>query len=298
MVSRIRRIFHQKRVGHTGTLDPLASGVMVVCLGEATRIVEYLMDSRKLYRASAVFGVETDTEDSTGAVTAEKSCSSVTQDMVERMLPRFTGKIMQVPPMASALHHEGRRLYELARAGQVVERQPREVEIHSLQLISFEAGEHPTAVLDVECSKGTYIRTLCADIGNALGCGGHMSSLVRLSVGRFTVEDAYTTDDLESHAAEGREGEALASIDDSLSGMQSVQVSEEDARLLANGVLVPACRAAGADTVLPETPLRIKSVDDRLIGIGRVVIKNSECMIKPDKIFSGARYGVEQGGDS
>ncbi|MFA6666735.1 MAG: tRNA pseudouridine(55) synthase TruB [Armatimonadota bacterium] len=298
MVSRIRRIFHQRRVGHAGTLDPMASGVLVICLGEATRIVEYLMDSKKLYRASAVFGIQTDTEDSTGTVTARTDCRSITQEMVERALPGFTGKIMQVPPMASALHHNGRRLYDLARAGQVVERQPREVEIYSLRLISFKAGEHPAATFDIECSKGTYIRTLCADIGSALGCGGHMSSLARLAVGRFALEDACSPDDLEALASEGREGTALTSIDDALLDMQSLQVKEEDAMLLANGVLIPAGRALGADKSPPETPIRIKSAKDRLIGIGRVVQKNNEYVIKPDKIFSGARYGVQQGEDS
>ena len=192
IVARIRRITGVKRVGHAGTLDPMATGVLIVCLGDARRIVEYLADWRKSYRATAILGVETDTEDASGEVVGGSDCSRVARSDVDAVIPRFVGRIMQVPPMVSAVHHEGRRLYDLAREGRTVERSPRPVEVLSINIVSFEPGERACLVLDVVCSGGTYIRTLCMDIGRALGCGAHMSSLVRTAVGPFRVADAVT----------------------------------------------------------------------------------------------------------
>jgi tRNA pseudouridine55 synthase len=169
VVSRVRRAFKIRRVGHAGTLDPGATGVLVVCIGQATRVVEYLMGQEKEYSAVLALGEETSTEDAEGELVSSSDCSHITPDQVEAVMPSFVGEIMQIPPMVSAIHHEGKRLYELARNNIVVEREARPVTIHSLKMTGFVSGEHPHIELDVTCGKGTYIRTLCADIGRKLG---------------------------------------------------------------------------------------------------------------------------------
>ncbi|MHB0913407.1 MAG: tRNA pseudouridine(55) synthase TruB [Armatimonadota bacterium] len=267
VVAKVRRVFHQKRVGHAGTLDPPASGVLVVCLGAATRLVEYLMELPKRYRAVAVFGVETESEDATGNVIREIDCSHITEGDLAAVLPRFTGEIEQVPPMVSAVHHEGKRLYELARAGKTVERTPRKVHIYSLTMSNFTPGEHPSVELDVECSKGTYIRTLCADIGQALGCGAHMSKLVRTAVGNFTLEDAVSLEDLEG----GNPERFLRPMDEAVSHLPVVRVGADEAERLANGVAVPG-----------EGEGLVRVYADGFIAIGMV----SAGMIRPEKVFA------------
>lgn len=284
IVARIRRILGMKRVGHAGTLDPLASGVLLVCVGQATRIVEYLMDWHKSYRATAVFGAETDTEDATGRITCETDASSVTEELVRSVLPRFAGRIRQVPPMVSAVHYQGKRLYELARKGDVVEREAREVEIYSIRLTDFQSGVRPTAVLDVDCSKGTYIRTLCADIGKALGCGGYMSVLVRTGVGCFRVEDALAPDKIEELNNEGRLGEALHPIDAVLGGMPEAELTSEQAERVAHGTEIPAVQIPDLPAV--GSPVRLHDPDGRLLGIGVVRLHRGIPMLKPDKMFA------------
>ncbi len=204
VVARVRRLARIKRVGHAGTLDPDATGVLLVCLGAATRLADLLAEEGKAYRAVLALGTTTTTEDASGEALTETDASHVTEADLRVILPRFTGVISQVPPMVSAVHHEGKRLYELARAGVTVEREARPARIDSLELRDFTPGPHPTATLDVTCGKGTYIRTLCADLGGALGVGGHMKSLRRTRVGAFDVSlavplDALTLETLESH---------------------------------------------------------------------------------------------------
>src|SRR5579862_5681615 len=194
VVGRVRRIAGQRRVGHAGTLDPDATGVLLVCLGQATRLADLLADQGKAYRATLILGVATSTEDSSGEVLSDADSSHITQAMLGAILPRFTGEIMQVPPMVSAVHHQGRRLHEIAREGKTVERAARPVTVEEITLESFTPGRHPQAVLMVRCRKGTYVRTLCADIGAALGVGGHMAALARLSIGAFDLAVAVPLD--------------------------------------------------------------------------------------------------------
>ncbi len=287
IVGMVRRAAHQKRVGHAGTLDPAASGVLVVCLGNATRVVEYLMDSRKTYCATAVLGIETDSEDATGSITADRDCSHITRLDVESVLPQFTGIIQQIPPMVSALHHNGQRLYDLARAGQVVERAPRTVEIYSLKMTDFKPGVHPEITIEVECSKGTYIRTLCADIGNAVDCGGHMASLVRTAVGQFTLSNAVTPDELKECADGDRWSDILYPIDAVLSEMPFVTVTAEDVGRVANGVKLPSTNLVQADlsNIPLNSPLRIKDHDGRLLAIGSLSVEDSVTVLRPEKVF-------------
>lgn len=201
IVNKIRRIYHTRRVGHTGTLDPMATGVLVVLLGRATKACEYLVADQKTYRAGLRLGLATDSEDITGSVltTSEKI---PTADEMQAVLPQFRGEIQQIPPMYSALKVDGRKLVDLARQGVTVERQAREIEIFSL---SATPTDTPIDyVLDVTCSGGTYIRTLCADIGATLGCGGVMTSLERLAVSDFSIENAHTVSQLEKMSDEER----------------------------------------------------------------------------------------------
>lgn len=190
VVAKAKGIFRTKRAGHAGTLDPDATGVLVVALGTATRLLPWLDLEPKEYVATAAFGISTTTEDASGAVVESADASSLCGSALRAVLPRFTGEIDQVPPMVSALHHQGKRLHELARAGVVVERAPRTVHIHELEMESFEPGNPAEAVLRVVCGGGTYVRTLCADLAGAVGLPGHMKVLRRTRVGAFRIEQA------------------------------------------------------------------------------------------------------------
>lgn len=285
IVARVRKVTGEKRVGHAGTLDPIASGVLLVCLGNAARVVEYLVDWPKSYRTTAVFGAETDTEDETGTVIRERDASGVTRDLLERTLPRFVGEISQVPPMVSAVRHKGRRLYQLARAGKVVERAPRTVRIYSLRLVEFHPGRRATAVLDVDCSKGTYIRTLCADIGRSLDCGGHMASLVRTRIGKFRVEDAVSMEDIERLAASGRLAGAVHPVDEVLHEMPAIELDAEDSARVVQGAAVVVAKSAQLPPL--GAPVRIHGPGARLLGIGRLdLLPNGHFALKPEKVFA------------
>ncbi len=186
VVSKLRGVLHTKRIGHGGTLDPMATGVLPVFVGRATRGVEFFEHAEKTYETVLRLGITTDTEDITGTVLTEKD-AFVTGTMLEAVLPQFRGEILQVPPMYSALKINGQKLYDLARKGKQVQRQPRPVTIHELEVLGMEAEG---IRLRVRCSKGTYIRTLCKDIGQALGCGGCMASLRRVAAGGYTIDQA------------------------------------------------------------------------------------------------------------
>jgi len=192
VVSRVRTVAGQRRVGHAGTLDPMATGVLILCLGRATRLAEYLVASSKVYRARIRLGITTDTYDAEGKVVEEQPVE-VGRAAVEAALKQFRGPILQVPPMYSALKHDGRRLYELARQGVTVEREPRPVDVTRLEMTAWEP---PELTLEVACSPGTYVRSLAHDLGQALGCGAHLTRLVRLASGDFRLEDAVPLADL------------------------------------------------------------------------------------------------------
>lgn len=236
VVGRVRRRFGIRRVGHAGTLDPLATGVLVICIGSATRIVEYLSEGVKAYTAAVAFGVATDTQDVTGTVVATRDAAGVCAADVERAAAQFRGSIAQTPPMVSAVHHEGRRLYELARQGVEVERAARPVEVHRLEVSGFVPGSPAGATLDIECGGGTYVRTLAADIGDALGVGGMMTALRRTRVGRFTLADAI---DLDALAGDGAEG-AVLSVEGALSDWPAIHLDADGLSRVRHGQEVAA----------------------------------------------------------
>ena len=205
VVAKLRGVYGLKRIGHSGTLDPMATGLLAVFLGRATKAVEYSEAAEKEYIAHLRLGIETDTQDTTGAVL--KTTGQIPdRAALEAVLPRFRGEISQLPPMYSAIKVNGKKLYEIARRGGEVERQQRRITIHSLDLIGEESGDY---ILRVRCSKGTYVRTLCHDIGAALGCGGAMSALRRTRIGIYDVKDAHTMEELTSVTREAAESLVL-----------------------------------------------------------------------------------------
>lgn len=196
VIDHIRQISGQKEVGHAGTLDPMAEGVLVCCLGRATRLVPYIQPLIKHYRGTILFGQSTDTQDAEGQVLEVHPASHLNLEMVRAHLSKFVGRIWQVPPMYSALRMGGRKLHELAREGKEVERSPRPITVYRFEITNFTHGEFPTAHFEVECSSGTYVRTLAHDLGQALGVGAHLIQLTRTAVGHFRIEDAHTLETL------------------------------------------------------------------------------------------------------
>lgn len=229
---KLRRLLDERRVGHAGTLDPMATGVLPVFVGRATRAVEFAESGDKEYIAGLRLGVETDTQDSTGQVVAEHKVDCDRQAL-EEVLPRFRGDILQVPPMYSALKRNGKKLYELARKGKTVERKPRPVTISALEILSQEGPDHYT--LRIGCSKGTYIRTLCHDIGQTLGCGGVMDALRRTRAAGFTLADAVTMEQVIQAAEEGRAEALLTPVDRFFAGHPALTVWGRAERLCRNG---------------------------------------------------------------
>lgn len=231
VVAKLRGILHMKKIGHTGTLDPEAEGVLPVALGKGTRLVEMLTEKEKTYEAVLRLGIKTDTQDMTGNVLEEKEVRISQQD-VEAAVQSFVGSQMQIPPMYSALKVGGKKLYELAREGKVIEREPRPVYFHEIKILGIEL---PCVRLSVTCSKGTYIRTLCHDIGEKLGCGGCMEALLRTRSGRFTLEESYTLAQIEEAVRDGSISEKILSIEKVLEEYPRVCVLETGDKLLANG---------------------------------------------------------------
>jgi tRNA pseudouridine55 synthase len=237
-VSVVKRLFQAKRAGHAGTLDPLASGLLPIALGEATKTVPFVMDGRKVYRFTVRWGEERDTDDGEGRATATSEARP-SPDAVRALLPRFTGTIEQVPPRFSAIKVDGERAYDLAREGEIVELAPRPVDIHRLDIVETPDADH--TMLAAECGKGTYVRAIARDLGQALGCYGHVSALRRTSVGPFEETDSVKLEDLQAAApAEGGGDIAaltalLQPVDAGLRSIPSVGVSRADAARLARG---------------------------------------------------------------
>ncbi len=231
IVSFIRSKSRIQQVGHTGTLDPLASGVLIICVGKATRLIEYLNDEKE-YEAAVCLGRTTDTLDAAGTTVAEKEVPSLTKDDLEKVLSGLRGKIQQIPPMVSAKRHQGKRLYELAREGKEVERKPVEVHVKRLDLLGFTS---PVIRLSILCSAGTYIRSLAADIGEKLGCGAYLQSLVRLKVGAFSLQQALTPDQWEENWLSDQGQRTLVSMKEAAAHLPSITIVPEKAKVLLNG---------------------------------------------------------------
>ena len=261
VTARLRRVFGTRRIGHGGTLDPMATGVLPVFVGRATRGVEFFEHAEKTYETELLLGVATDTEDTTGTVLTRREVS-VTQEQLDGTLERFRGEIMQIPPMYSALKVNGQKLCDLARKGRQVERQPRPVTIHELTLLSWEGD---TLHLRVRCSKGTYIRTLCADIGEALGCGGCMQALRRTQAGEYTIAEAVPLQQL----LEAAEPETyLRDVDTMFRGYPGVKLTVNQEKRCRNGNAFSVTLPAGTYRAYSQTGefLMLAKVEDGVMS--------------------------------
>ena len=278
VVAKVRRLSGQKRVGHAGTLDPLATGVLLVCLGQATRVSEYLMRSRKVYRAAVYLGLSTDTYDAEGRVTARAPEVNVTLSQLAEAFSAFVGRIEQTPPMYSALKHQGTPLYRLARQGKTVERKPRLVEIYDIKLLDWSS---PVLTIEVACSPGTYVRSLAHDLGQRLGCGAHLSSLTRLASGHFTLDEAISLDGLSEAFATGRWAELIHPLDEALLDFEAITVGSQAERQIRSGQQVQG------PTPSSSSPLcRAYSTEGELIALLQYDAQTG--LWQPKKVFSQA----------
>lgn len=270
VVAKVRQVLGGAKVGHAGTLDPAATGVLPILIGRATRIAEYLVEWDKEYVAVLRLGETTETQDATGTVLSRHSIEGVTAEAIHAAAARFRGAIEQVPPMYSAVKVGGVPLYKSARAGKTIVREARPVVIHTLEIMVIRERD---VTLRVVCSKGTYIRTLCADIGDTLGVGGHMLSLERTRVGPLTIDQALTIDDMATRQTLGRLGERLVSLDQALSRLPMAVVDEPTAERIRHGAPVPAEKVIRWELgqgieLTAGKPVRIRDVKGQLIAIG------------------------------
>lgn len=286
VVAKVRRILKMKRIGHAGTLDPMVTGVLPLCLGRATRVVEYVQERPKAYEAVLQLGIATDTEDLTGTVIEQQSSVDVTEFAIREALRRFEGEIEQIPPMYSAVKIEGKRLYELAREGKTVERKPRLVTIHQIELIEAQLGlEQPQISFSVVCSKGTYIRTLCVDIGKALGVPAAMAKLTRTMSGGITKESCLTLEQIEQMQQSGTLGEHLIAADEAITHLERAEVPVAIGKLALQGQKV-SLDHAGISALDSEAGklIRLYNNDNSFLGIFQ--IDTETAVFKPVKVFS------------
>ena len=262
--AKLRGMFHEKRVGHAGTLDPMATGVLPVFIGRATRAVEFAAGSDKEYIAGLKLGVVTNTQATTGEVLEQRPVAAEREDVV-RVLSQFTGLIEQLPPMYSAIKINGKKLYELARKGQEVERKPRPVTIHALEILDQAPAQETDYLIRVACSKGTYVRTLCHDIGQALGCGGCMSSLQRVKAAGFTLADSVTLEAVQEAVDRGEGESLLLPVDCCFAGLPVLVLKTAGAeKKIRNGAALPV-------RDVPDGEYRVYGMDKTFLALGRAV---------------------------
>ncbi|UCH51454.1 MAG: tRNA pseudouridine(55) synthase TruB [Chloroflexota bacterium] len=277
VVAKLKRLTGEKHVGHTGTLDPIATGVLPICFGQATRITQFLTDSSKTYLAQVELGVITDTFDRQGEIVERRDPSAITVAQIEEALTNFKGIINQVPPIYSALKHEGRRYYELARAGIPIKLKPRQVEIINLELLSCQP---PLITINVDCSKGTYIRSLAHDLGQSLGCGAHLRNLTRLRCGPFYIEDALSLPQIEGAFHKDTWKEFLHPMDSPISNWKAIIVDKANELAIRNG------RSLSLDETLlsSEKYCRAYNLDGNFIAVLHFIPEKK--LWHPDKVFS------------
>jgi tRNA pseudouridine55 synthase len=280
VVDVVRRLAGQRKVGHAGTLDPMATGILLVCLGQATRLSEYLMAGRKRYRATIVMGVETDTYDAEGDVVSTGGRTEFACHEIESSLAGFVGPIEQIPPMYSALKRGGQSLYKLARQGQVVERKPRPVEIDEIRLLDWTP---PALILEVACSPGTYIRSLAHDLGQRLGTLAHLTALVRLRSGHFALEEAVSLERLEEAFQHGQEALYLLPPDEALLDWPAIIVGAQDAQRIRQGQAID-CEQPPPGTAAALS--RAYSLDGDFLAI--MAYHPPSQRWRPKKVFSPA----------
>lgn len=285
VVGKVRRILGIKKIGHAGTLDPDVDGVLPLCVGSATRIAEYMLDQSKAYIGEVTFGFSTDTQDASGTVLERLETVSLNEEQVRRAFSQFHGEIEQIPPAYSAIKVGGKRAYDLARRGETVVLKPRRVTIHSLEILAMELQQnHPRVRFRVECSKGTYVRTLCRDIGQKLGVPAHMSALTRIRSGPFTLEMSHTLEEIERAQSEGGIERLLLSASVAVRNFPVYVVGDKQAGRVRNGMEM----TFPVGSRVPETGerVRVEIPSGKLLAIYRVVgIDGQTVRTKPEKVF-------------
>ena len=288
VVKEVRDIFNISKAGHTGTLDPSASGVLLVCIGQATKIAEFLVGMKKHYQGEMILGISTDSQDSEGKIIQKRQAGTdINENKIKDIFQKYEGTISQTPPMFSAAHYKGKRLYHLARKGIEVKRNPKKVKIYQLNLINFYQGVTPIVKFEVICSKGTYIRTLCNDIGDELGCGAHLSNLVRKKVGNFSIEDSLNLEELKKEKTLGEK--YLISIDSALEELDKITVKSEATKTVLNGGVISSEQIVEIPEGLKTRKNKFVKIFDgkgNLLSLGTSIKENGKnIFFKPVKVF-------------
>ncbi|MCJ7657181.1 MAG: tRNA pseudouridine(55) synthase TruB, partial [Candidatus Atribacteria bacterium] len=286
-VREVRNILGIPKAGHTGTLDPSASGVLLVCIGQATKIVEFLVGLKKHYQGEMILGISTDSQDSEGEIVQRREVKTdIDEKRIIDIFQKYTGVISQMPPMFSAVHYQGERLYRLARKGIEVKRNPKEIKIYKLNLMNFNQ-KAAMVKFEVICSKGTYIRTLCNDIGDELGCGAHLSNLVRKKVGNFSIEDSLNLEELKKENALGKR--YLISIDSALDELDKITVKSEATKTVLNGGIISSEQIVEIPNGLKTRKnnfFKIFDLEGNFLSISSSIKKDGKnIFFKPVKVF-------------
>ncbi|MCL6553368.1 MAG: tRNA pseudouridine(55) synthase TruB [Firmicutes bacterium] len=283
VVDALRRLTGQRRIGHTGTLDPGACGVLVLCLGRATRIADLLTERDKGYRAEFTFGLATDSGDAYGTVVAEADASRLDRQAVEAALHEFVGVIAQTPPLVSAIHRAGRRLYEHARRGEHVEVPPRQVEIAECRLLAFTPGPRARALVQIECSKGTYVRALARDLGQRVGVPAHASFVLRTRSGRFSVDRSLTLEEITDAVTAGTLHMLLVSADEALGDLPAVDLTPAQRQQVLQGRPLLLMHVPGWTRLPPGRPIRLRDARG-LVALGKIEAGR----LRPFRVLRGA----------
>ncbi len=293
VIAVARKITHQRKIGHTGTLDPSAVGVLPICFGNATKAIEFMIDKDKVYRAEMTLGITTDTQDSSGKIISSHVVD-VNKNEIVNVCNSFIGELAQLPPMYSAIKIGGKKLYEIARQGETIERQARNITIYDINVIRiwddiaiFSDNENTVqyatkkVIFDVHCSKGTYIRTLCNDIGEKLGCGGHMSFLVRTRAGKYDIHSALTLEEIMELAKDNTLSSNLISVESVFADYDKVQLNEADTAKYNNGVWIKAIFQKENQ----NTTKRVYDSNGVFLGIGEIFNDGQDMCLKSKKFF-------------
>lgn len=288
-VKKVRDILNISKAGHAGTLDPSASGVLLVCIGQATKIVVFLVGMKKHYQGEMILGISTDTQDSEGKIIQKREVGTdIDEKRIKDIFQKYEGTIDQMPPMFSAAHYKGERLYRLARKGIEVKRKLKKIKIYQLNLLDYCQETNPIVKFEVICSKGTYIRTLCNDMGNELGCGAHLSNLVRKKVGNFSIEDSLNLEELKKEKALGER--YLISIDSALEEFNKITLKSEATKNILNGGVIKSEQIVEIPEGLKIEKnkfVKIFDIKGNLLSIGTSIKENGKnIFFKQVKVFS------------
>ncbi|MBW6464400.1 MAG: tRNA pseudouridine(55) synthase TruB [Dethiobacteria bacterium] len=286
VVKGIRKLFPGVKAGHSGTLDPMATGVLPVCTGKATRLVEYIIELPKSYRAEITLGKTTDTEDATGKVLSENAAPLLDRPEIEKMLKSFTGEIEQLPPQYSAVKYKGKPLYHWARKGEETPRQFRKVKIYDITLLAYSPGSEPKITIDINCSKGTYIRTLAADIGKEIGCGAYLSALSRMAVGPYLLSESKTPDQAAFLASSGRYEELFQPMDTAVMHLPKAVLEQDDLKSLQCGRTI-IFTASGEINTAENEVFRIYNKNNEFRALARFIATDGGGVLKTVKYLEG-----------